>query len=251
MLEGRVAVVTGAARGIGQAIAIGLADRGARVAAVDLHPPEDTVRSIADAGGAGLALVADVADEAAVRRLASEVAVAYGPCEILVNNAALQLPPAPFERIGYQTWRRVLTVNLDSMFLTCQAFLPPMVAAGWGRIVNVASTSVFTSTPGLTPYMASKGGVVGFTSGLANDVGTHGITVNAVSPALTRTPAVEEAIAAGGFPPEMLDAVASVQSIKRPGTPDNVVGLVAFLATDAAEFITGQFIAADGGLTRR
>ena len=244
-------MVTGAARGIGQAIAVGLAERGARVAAVDLRLADDTVRSIADAGGAAQALVADVADEAAVRRLAGEVAAAYGPCEILVNNAALQLPPAPFEQVGYQTWRRVLTVNLDSMFLTCQAFLPPMVAAGWGRIVNVASTSVFTSTPGLTPYMASKGGVVGFTSGLANDVGAHGITVNAVSPALTRTPAVDEAIAAGGFPPEMLDAVASLQSIKRPGTPDNVVGLVAFLATDAAEFITGQFIAADGGLTRR
>jgi 3-oxoacyl-[acyl-carrier protein] reductase len=221
------------------------------VVAVDLRSAAETSRSITEAGGTCKDLVADVAHGAAVQHLADEVANEYGPCQVLVNNAALQLPPAPFAEVGFETWRRVLSVNLDSMFLTCKAFLPAMVAARWGRIVNVASTSVFTSTPGLTPYMASKGGVVGFTSGLANDVGGYGITVNAVSPALTRTPAVDEAIAAGGFPPEMLEVVASLQSIKRPGAPDNVVGLVAFLASDDADFITGQFIAADGGLTRR
>ncbi len=247
----RVTVVTGAARGIGQAIAEGLAARGARVAAVDLRDAGETARAIEKAGGECAALVCDVASPRDVGRLVGEVHTALGPCEILVNNAALLVPPAPIDDVDYDLWRRVLTVNLDSQFLMAKAFLPDMVARRWGRIVNVASTSIYTATRGLVPYMASKGGVMGLTSGLANDVAQHGITVNAVSPALTRTPAVDEAIATGALTPEALDATAEMQAIKRRGSPQDVVGAVCFLTSDDAYFVTGQLLAADGGLTRR
>ena len=126
-----------------------------------------------------------------------------------------------------------------------------MVERGWGRIVNVASSSILTATPGLVAYMTSKGGVLGLTSALANDLGRHGITVNAVSPGLTRTPAVDADIAAGTLTEAMLDAAVATQAIPRPGTPDDLVGLVLFLTGKEASFVTGQFIVADGGATRR
>lgn len=249
-LEGRIAVVTGAARGIGQAIALELANRGAKIVAVDLREADETTRLIEANGGRCRAITADVSDPAISETLADEACKGWDPCQILVNNAALQLPPTPVAQVSYEVWRRVIQTNLDSMFLTCKAFLPAMVAHQHGRIINVASTSIFTSSPGLVPYMASKGGVIGLTSALANDLGGYGVTVNAVSPGFTRTPPVDEAIEAGGFPEAMADAVVAMQTIKRPATPHDVAGLVCFLASDDASFITGQFLSADGGLTR-
>ena len=249
MEEGRVAVVTGAARGIGRAIAEGLAETGAQVAAVDVADAGATVAAIRSHGGTCEAFAADVATEPGTREVVDRVRETLGPVAILVNNAARLGTESIFE-LDYETWRARLTANLDSQFLMAKAVLPDMVSAGWGRIVNVASSSLLTSTPGITAYMASKGGVLGFTSGLANDVGRFGITVNAVSPGLTRTPGVDADIAAGLVPADALEAVVAQQAIPRAGTPKDVVGAVCFLASDAASFVTGQFIVADGGMTR-
>jgi 3-oxoacyl-[acyl-carrier protein] reductase len=243
---GAVAVVTGAARGIGRAIAEGLASRGAAVVAVDVLDAAETVAAIASAGGEGRALPADVGSPEEVGRVAAEV----GPCDVLVNNAAL-LGRTPFLELDHVHFRETLRVNLESQFLLAKAFAPAMVERGYGRIVNVASSSLYTPTPGLVAYMASKGGVLGLTSALANDLGPHGITVNAVSPGLTRTPGVEVDVAAGTLPEEVFDAMTRAQPIPRPGTPEDIVGLVLFLTGKEASFVTGQFIVADGGATRR
>jgi NAD(P)-dependent dehydrogenase (short-subunit alcohol dehydrogenase family) len=246
----RVAVVSGAARGIGRALAEGLAAAGSPVAAVDLREPDETVAAITEAGGVCRGFVADVSDEAAVLALREAVHEALGPCAILVNNAA-ELHSAPFADLDYATWRRVIRTNLDSQFLMARAFLPDMAAAGWGRIVNVASSSLFTTTPGIAAYMASKGGVIGLTSALANDVGDLGVTVNAVSPGLTRTPGVEADIAAGVLPADAPEHVIEQQAIRRAGVPGDLVGAVRFLASDASSFMTGQLLVVDGGMTRR
>ncbi len=248
--EGRVAVVTGAARGIGRALAVGLAARGARVAAVDLLDAGETAAAIRAAGGICEVVPGDVASEEGVAGIASRVHASLGPCDILVNNAAL-LGAAPVLDVDYATWRRTIATNLDSHFLTAKAFLPDMIERGWGRIVGVASSSLLTSTPGLTAYMASKGGVLGFTSALANDVGRFGVTVNAVSPGFTRTPGVDADIRAGVVPPDAVDAVIAQQAIPREGTAEDLVGTVLFLTSDDAAFMTGQFLVADGGMTRR
>ncbi len=244
--EGRIAVVSGAARGIGQALAEGLASRGARVVAVDVLDSKETVAAIVAAGGSCMPLVADVGSPDDVARVAREV----GPCDVLVNNAAL-LGMTPFLELEHELFRETLRVNLESQFLLAKAFAPGMVERGWGRIVNVASSSLFTSTPGLAAYMTSKGGVLGLTSALANDLGPHGITVNAVSPGLTRTPGVDADVAAGILPMAAIDAAVATQAIPRPGTVDDLVGLVLFLTGADASFVTGQFLVADGGATRR
>lgn len=243
---GTVAVVTGAARGIGRAVAEGLGSRGASVVAVDVLDAGETVEAIAAAGGEGRALVADVGSPDDVARVAAEV----GRCDVLVNNAAL-LGRTPFLELDHDQFRETLRVNLESQFLLAKAFAPGMVERGYGRIVNVASSSLLTPTPGLVAYMASKGGVLGLTSALANDLGPHGITVNAVSPGLTRTPGVEVDVAAGTLPEDVFDAMTRAQAIPRTGTPDDLVGLVLFLTGKEASFVTGQFIVADGGATRR
>ncbi len=243
---GRVAVVSGAARGIGRALAEGLASRGAHVVAVDVLDSEETAAAIAAAGGTCMALVADVGSPLEVARVAREV----GRCDVLVNNAAL-LGTTPFLELDHERFRETLRVNLESQFLLARAFAPGMVDRRWGRIVNVASSSLFTSTPGLTAYMASKGGVLGLTSALANDLGPHGITVNAVSPGLTRTPGVDADVEAGILSAAAIDAAVATQAIPRHGTADDLVGLVLFLTGDDASFVTGQFLVADGGATRR
>ena len=243
---GRIAVVSGAARGIGRALAEGLAARGAHVVAVDLLDGRETAEAIATAGGECTPVVADVGSPSDVARLAREV----DRCDILVNNAAL-LGRAPFLELEHEQFRETLRVNLESQFLLAKAFAPGMVERGWGRIVNVASSSLLTPTPGLVAYMASKGGVLGLTSALANDLGLHGITVNAVSPGLTRTPGVEADIEAGVVDDDALRAALATQAIPRLGTPDDLVGLVLFLTGKEASFVTGQFIVADGGATRR
>jgi NAD(P)-dependent dehydrogenase (short-subunit alcohol dehydrogenase family) len=216
------------------------------VVAVDVLDAGDTVEAIGAAGGDCRSLVADVGSPGDVARVGAEV----GRCDVLVNNAAL-LGRTPFLELEPDCFRETLRVNLESQFLLAKAFAPGMVERRYGRIVNVASSSVLTATQGLVAYMASKGGVLGLTSALANDLGPHGITVNAVSPGLTRTPGVEVDVAEGLLSEEVFDAMTRAQAIPRPGTPDDLVGLVLFLTGKEASFVTGQFIVADGGATRR
>jgi NAD(P)-dependent dehydrogenase (short-subunit alcohol dehydrogenase family) len=249
--EGRIAVVSGAARGIGRALAEGLAARGAHVVAVDVLEARETVDAIAARGGGRcLSIVGDVGSPDDVTRVAGEVAASVGICDVLVNNAAL-LGTTPFLELGYDRFRETVRVNLESQFLMAKAFVPGMVERGWGRIVNVASSSLLTSARGLTAYMTSKGGVLGLTSALANDLGRFGITVNAVSPGLTRTPGVEADVAAGVLPDGAIEAAIATQAIPRPPTPEDLVGVVLFLTGEDAGFVTGQFLIADGGATRR
>jgi 3-oxoacyl-[acyl-carrier protein] reductase len=242
--DGKVAVVTGAGRGIGQAIAAGLAQRGAHVIVVDTEDPTDTVEVIRGAGGAADPYIADVSDEDQVTELADTVAGVHGGADILVNNAGIY-PFVPIDDLDYATWRKVLAVNLDSQFLVSKALLPQLRKSGSGRIVNMTSNSIGLAVPHLTHYMASKMGVIGFTRALANDVADDGITVNAVGPTLSLTPGVLAAV-----PEELVNNLSNSQAIKKPGEATDVVGTVLFLTGADSYFVTGQTIMSDGGLVR-
>ncbi|WP_329128916.1 SDR family oxidoreductase [Streptomyces sp. NBC_01476] len=242
--EGRVAVVTGAGRGIGQAIAVDLGARGATVVAVDLNSPGETVALLADKGHTALGLTADVSNPEQTAAVGEEIAHRFGRADILVNNAGI-FPFLDIDELDYDTWRRVLAVNLDSQFLMVKAVLPTMKKGGWGRIVNLTSNSIVTNVAGISHYMASKMGNIGFSRGLANDLAPFGITVNAVGPTLTITPGSQQV-----HPQEALEAAAQAQAIKRNGLPEDLTGTIAFLTSDDAAFVTGQTVMADGGYAR-
>lgn len=249
--RGKVAIVTGAASGIGQAYAIRLAAEGAAVIVADVQPATVTLERIAAAGGEATAVDCDVSDAASVAGIGARVARDFGRCDILVNNAGL-IPAQPIEHITFADWRRIMAVNLDGVFLMTQAFLPGMRARRWGRIINMASNTFGQKVSGLAHYVASKGGVVGFTRALSGEVGGDGVTVNAIAPAMTRTPGT---MALGGRyagmdQDQLYLAAAQKQSIPRPATPEDLVGLMSFLASEEGGFITGQTIYADGGVVR-
>ena len=242
--QGRVAVVTGAARGFGMAICRQLAERGATVVAVDRDEPAETVALLKGAGHEVLGLRADVSNPDDVAAVGEAAAKAYGKCDILVNNAGI-FPNLKFEDMSFEQWRQVLAVNLDSLFLMTKALLPLMKPQGWGRIVNIVSGSPWLSITGITHYSSSKMGGVGFTRGLANDVAEYGITVNAIAPTASRTPGALE-----GINDEILGMVAQAQAIKKIGEADDIVGTVLFLTSEDSYFVTAQTIMADGGLNR-
>lgn len=243
---GRVAVVTGGAVSIGQALAVRLAADGHRVAIADLAPASDTQRMIDQAGGEAEGFICDVSSGASVAELADGVKTRFGGCDVLVANAGIY-PVASFLETSWETWRQIMDVNLDSLFHLAQAFLPEMINRGWGRIVATATNGFHTGLPGLTPYVASKGGVIGFVRSLAGEVGGDGVTVNAIAPSLTRTEGTTKG------PHEELglfEFTQNLQAIHRTGTPADLAGAVSFLASDDAAFITGQTLAVDGGLVR-
>jgi NAD(P)-dependent dehydrogenase (short-subunit alcohol dehydrogenase family) len=225
-LEGQVAIVTGAARGIGRAIAGRLGADGATVESFDLDgsPP------------------VDVTDEEAVRAAVVGVLERRGRIDVLVNNAGIY-PHTPFEELTLAEWRRVLATNLDGVFLCTHAVYPAMKAAGYGRVVNVSSAAFFVGEGGMTHYIASKGGVIGFTRALAVAGGEHGITVNAVAPGFVETEGVLD------DPAELalFDRIVAEQAIGRRGLPEDVAECVAYLASPKAAFITGQTVNVDGG----
>lgn len=230
----RVAIVTGAARGIGAAIAERLVADGLRVASLDVLQPAVSRPGILD-------LFCDLTNATQVKSAVDRVRAELGPAMVLVHCAAYQVI-APFDELDPVAWRRTFSVNVDGAFHLIQASLPDMRAAEWGRVVVITSSSQFTPPPHMTHYIASKGALTGMVRALATELGPHGITVNAVAPGLTATEhAVED------VPAEHFDLVLSRQAIKRTGQPQDIAGVVAFAVSDDASFMTGQTLLVDGG----
>jgi NAD(P)-dependent dehydrogenase (short-subunit alcohol dehydrogenase family) len=243
---GRVAVVTGAASGMGSAISRHLADRGNRVALLDLDA--DTVQQTADALAAGgastLAAPVDVSDRAAVDDALQKVRSEFGPVEIMVTSAGIDAF-VPFTEMTVDAWDRMIAVNLTGTFHCLQAAIPDMLDAGWGRIVTISSSSAQSGAARMAHYVASKGGVVGLTKALALEFAPHGITVNSIPPGFIDTPMARRAEARGDLP--SIDAVAQRTPVRRAGTPDDIAAACAFLCSDEAGYITGQLIGVNGG----
>jgi NAD(P)-dependent dehydrogenase (short-subunit alcohol dehydrogenase family) len=250
-LDGKVAVISGAAAGIGQASAIRLAEEGAQILLADREDATKTLDLVTRVGGKAEAVRCDVSDPASVAALKRQVEQGVGRCDILVNNAGIY-PMQNFDEITFEDWRCVLSVNLDSMFLMTKAFVGFMRERRWGRIINIASDTVRLVVPGFTHYIASKAGVIGFTSALATEFGEEGITANAIAPGQTRTPGTESRkVIPGGMSQEtFFEFIANMQAIKRVETVADLVGVVAFLASDDAVFVTGQTLFVNGGLVR-
>lgn len=240
MAEGRVAVVTGAARGIGLAVARRLHAGGAAVALADLNR-EQAHEQAAALGGGAMAVAVDVTDPESVERMVEVVVARWGRVDILVNCAGVLGPTAPVEGYPLDAWRQILGANLDGVFLCCRAALPHMGAGGWGRIVNMASIAGKEGNPNAAAYAASKGGVIAFTKALGKEVATRGILVNCVAPALIDTDM------AGGLPAEMREYVTSRIPMGRLGSAEEVAALVAWLCSDECSFSTGAVYDISGG----
>ncbi|MFF3377139.1 SDR family NAD(P)-dependent oxidoreductase [Streptomyces sp. NPDC002680] len=240
-LQGKVAVVTGGARGIGRGIATVLAAKGAAVAVWDLNAEgaEETVALIVKEGGTAIAVGGDAADAEVVAASAARTRAELGPVAILVNNAGTTAYE-PFTSISEAAWDRMIGINLKGPFLVTKELVPDMVEAGWGRIINISSSSAQTGAPSMAHYAASKGGVIGLTRALAVEYIEKGITVNHVPPGFIDTPLVRQG-------PVDVDAVAAMMPMKRAGTPEDIAYAVAYLASEEASYVTGQTLSANGG----
>jgi NAD(P)-dependent dehydrogenase (short-subunit alcohol dehydrogenase family) len=232
-LGGKVAIVTGGAQGIGAAIATGLEDAGATVVVADLTPPDGGIQ-------------ADVATEEGVAAMVEETLARHGRVDVLVNNAGLyaSLEMRAFTEIPLEEWNRVMEVNVASMFLTCRAVVPVMREQGGGKIVNISSGTPFRGVPFLLHYVTSKGAIVALTRALAKELGKDSIHVNCVAPGFTMSDGVKSH-------PKVIEQLRDVsvasRALQRDQVPEDVVGAVVFLCTQAADFVTGQTMVIDGG----
>jgi pyridoxal 4-dehydrogenase len=240
-LEGRVAIVTGAAQGIGRAVANKLAAEGATVVVADING--DGAATTASALDRAAAITTDVSQPDQVQRMVDETISRHGKLDVLVNVAAI-VPFTAWDDVTFEEWRRIMSTNLDSVYLTCRAAQTPMREAGYGRIVNIASNVILAGTPNLAHYVAAKGGVFAFTRALARELGKYGITVNSVAPGLTASEGVLASPHAEAF-----EFVQMLQCIPRRGESDDIAPAVAFLASEEAGWVTGQMLVADAGMT--
>lgn len=240
-LTDRIAVVTGAARGLGRAIALRLARDGAAISAWDLNRDgvQETAAMIAGAGGKAIGIQCNSSKADEIARGVAETHAQLGKVSILVNNAALS-PFLKFQDITEQIWDDLMAINLKGPFLCCQAVIPDMLGTGWGRIINISSSSAQTGSAHQTHYAASKAGVIGFTKSLAMEFAGSGITVNNVPPGFVNTEGLQEA-------PVDIENFAARTPMKRPGRPENIAAAVAFLASDDADYITGHTLSVNGG----
>lgn len=244
-LQGRVAIVTGAAIGNGRAFCERLAQEGAVVVIADIADASDTLAAVRANGGEGMALQIDVTKPEDVRTMVEETLETYGRIDIFVHNVGLY-EEEPFELLSFDQWKRMLDVNLNSLFLTVQAVLPAMKEAGYGRIIVLSSDTVWLGTPYLTHYVTSKMGVIGFARSLSAEVGKYGITINAISVGLTATQKPSD----GRLSSTILGHILPSQSVHRADEPEDIANVVAFLALPASGIITGQTINVDGGVAR-
>jgi NAD(P)-dependent dehydrogenase (short-subunit alcohol dehydrogenase family) len=239
-LSGQVGIVTGAARGLGRAFAIGLAQAGMSVAITDIHEDEAnaTLQLLQSKGGKGAAFTADVSDPAQVSTLVKSVQESLGPIDLLVNNAALAGPAGPTWESDPQSWWHCQEVNLRGPFLCCHAVLPGMIARRKGRIINIASASGTISVPYLSAYVSSKAALIRFTETLAFEVRPHGVSVFAMHPGAVQTPMNEELLA--NAPPELLPWLEHIFQRGQDETPEPGTNMVLFLASGKADPLSGR-----------
>jgi 3-oxoacyl-[acyl-carrier protein] reductase len=243
-LAGQVAVVTGSSRGIGRAIALKLARRGAKVVVnyrTSVKAAEELVVKIESGGGEAIALQSDVGDYDQAQALIKSGSEAYGRLDILINNAGITRDML-LARMSEQDWDAVLTINLKSVFNCSKAALRPMMRQRYGRIINITSVSGLAGQAGQTNYSSSKAGIIGFTKALAREVGSRSITVNAVAPGFVLTELTAD------LSDDLLTEVVSRTPLGRAGTAEEIANAVAFLASDEASYITGHVLSVDGGL---
>lgn len=247
-LDGKVAIVTGAAQGIGTAYARAFAEEGAKVALVDILDGEAAAAQInAEVVGAeAAAFTTDISDEAACKALAADVVERFGGLHILINNAAVfgSLQPQPFEEIPVELWDKVFAVNVRGMMLMCRAVLPQFRAQKYGKIVNVGSDTILKGVPYMSHYVTSKGAVFSFTRALSNEVGKDGICVNTLAPGLTMS---ENVLAWGPEGDDDKQRVVDSRAIAREQVPDDLTGAAVFLSAPDSDFMTGQYMAVNGG----
>ena len=243
-LAGRHAVVTGGASGIGRAICLRLARDGADVAILDIDAPgaEAVAAAVRALGRRAVAIPTDVADAAGVGAAVERIHATLGPAHVLVNDAGIA-HFVPLLEMTEAEWDRMLAVHLKGTFLCTRAFLPDMIDARWGRIVNVASVGGLRGAAHLAHYAAAKAGMIGFTKAVALEAGPAGVTVNALAPGLVDTPL----LARSGVPEAILRSAREQAPVRRLGTPEDIAAACAYLVSDEASFVTGQVLSPNGG----
>ncbi|MBT6284383.1 MAG: 3-oxoacyl-ACP reductase FabG [Rhodospirillaceae bacterium] len=244
-LDGKVAIVTGGGRGIGVEYAKVLAAEGAKVAVTDIVDTETTVNIIKQAGGEAIGIHCDVTDPDNIKAMVAETVDTYGRLDILVNNAALfaDLKQGSFLDIDETEWDRVMQVNTRGVFSCSKAAVPEMKKNGYGKIINIASGTVFKGTPMLLHYVSSKGAQIAFTRALAREVGDDGITVNCIAPGLT----MSEKVINDDQWTAVKDGNTASRAIKREQLPEDLIGALVFFSSQDSDFITGQTLVVDGG----
>lgn len=249
-ISGRVILITGAAQGIGRELALECSQAGAIPVITDLNGEgaRRVANEIATHGNDALALALDVSDELSAGETVAAVMAKYGRVDVLINNAAVfsGLTMKPFHEIGVDEWEDLMRVNVTGCFIMAKTVIGAMKAAGWGRVINMSSSAVQLGLPNYLHYVTSKAALVGMTNAMAREVGAYGITVNAVQPGAVTTEVQRSTVT-----PQIMSKIVESQCIPRPQTPPDLVGLVQFLASPAADFITGQTIACNGGHTHR
>jgi NAD(P)-dependent dehydrogenase (short-subunit alcohol dehydrogenase family) len=248
-LAGRVAIVTGGAKGIGRHYALALTAAGARVVVADIADGAEVVDAITRAHGPDAAMggTLDVSDEASVERLVARTVERFGQIDVLVNNAALfaPLPPTKCTEIDVALWDRVMAVNLRGPFLMVKHVVPHMIARRYGKIINIGSGTAYRGIPDMLHYVTSKGGIMAFTRALSRELGEHGIRVNTLSPGLVLSDTLvrenPEHVATAR------PAVLQIRALRRDAYPEDLLGALVFLASSESDFVTGQTLAVDGG----
>jgi NAD(P)-dependent dehydrogenase (short-subunit alcohol dehydrogenase family) len=248
-LKDKVAIITGAARGIGAAFAIGFGKEGAKVVIGDIRDGQKIVDAIEKAGGQALYLKTDVTKQDQCNALAQAAVDRFGTIDILINNAGTLVTIKPFMEVTTEEWMQIMETNTLGPFHCTKAVFPYMKAKG-GRIINVSSGTVFEGVPGLPHYLASKGAVMAFTRGMARELGDYNINVNSIAPGFTHSEGGDEFDRNKRFPSVPLDEVQMpMRCIKRPTYPEDLVGTALYLAGDDSKLITGQLILHDGGVS--
>jgi NAD(P)-dependent dehydrogenase (short-subunit alcohol dehydrogenase family) len=243
IFDQKVALVTGAASGIGQATALAFARMGAKVIVADWHDAGETLMQIKNAGAEGLFIQCDVADDAGVRAMVEAGVKAFGRLDYCVNNAGIEGVQAPLHELSEKDWDKTMNINLKGIWLCMKYEIPHLLKHGKGAIVNTASIAGLVSFSGMAAYVSSKHGVIGLTKVAAMELAKTGIRVNAVCPGVIKTPMVDRALTS----PDIVNAYNAMIPMGRMGSPEEMAGTITYLCSDAAAYVTGHAMVADGG----